>query len=585
MANRLAKLIRIDTCGGKTRVVAMGLRNPWRVDRDPETGLVYVAGVGQRTWEEISVYSAGTSGLENFGWSRYEGDHLFKSAIDLYPGTTYVPPIQEYEQASGRCSITGGGVHRNGRIAERTGATSTVTSARAKSGASVTRRRAASPPRGPRPSATDFSLVSFGRGRSGGLYVVNRKASCTASPPASGESLEPRGAKPPIYRWNVRRSAAAALAVLALAGCGEGESSGREAPRTETDAATTTAPEGPRSLRLQRIARDLKAPVHVMAAPGEPERLYVVEQEGRIRVVEAGRVRGEPFLDIADQVSCCGEQGLLSVAFHPDYAANRLFYVNYTNREGDTRVVEHRAADDGSAVAGGSARELLEVDQPYPNHNGGQLAFGPDGLLYVGMGDGGSGGDPENRAQDLGERLGKLLRLDVDAPQSDPEVFGYGVRNPWRFSFDRETGDLWLGDVGQGSWEEVDQVRADLAGRPFNFGWDVFEGRARYEDKEPNATGRLVEPVHVYPLEGGNCSVVGGFVYRGEAAPALQGRYFFGDYCAGTIWSLAIRGGRAAGLRREPLTIEGLTSFGEDGQGELYAVSHSGELLQLTGAP
>ncbi|MBW3593665.1 MAG: PQQ-dependent sugar dehydrogenase, partial [Actinobacteria bacterium] len=301
------------------------------------------------------------------------------------------------------------------------------------------------------------------------------------------------------------------------------------------------------------------------------------------RVVEGGNVRDEPFLDITEQVSCCGEQGLLSLAFHPEYATNRRFYVDFTNSEGDTRVVEYRAEDDGASADPGSARELLAVDHPYSNHNGGQLAFGPDGLLYVGMGDGGSGGDPENRAQDLEQRLGKLLRLDVDDDGADWEIFGYGLRNPWRFSFDRETGDLVLGDVGQGSWEEVDHVAAGRSGEPFNFGWDVFEGRSRYEDKEPNDAGTLVDPIHVYPLDGDNCSVVGGFVYRGAAVPSLGGRYVFGDYCAGTIWTLAIRDGEAADVRRAPIRIEGLTSFGEDERGELYAVAHGGELLRLTG--
>ena len=378
------------------------------------------------------------------------------------------------------------------------------------------------------------------------------------------------------------RALAAVTVALALGACGEADDGAREPPPTETERATTTAPARQARLELTRLVDGLDAPVHVAAAPGDAGRLYVVEQEGRIRVVERGRVRDEPFLDVADEVSCCGERGLLSIAFHPEYAANGRFYVNFTNRGGDTRVVEYRAVD-GSRAERSSARELLAVDQPYANHNGGQLAFGPDGLLYVGMGDGGSGGDPQNRAQDLAERLGKLLRLDVDDRAGEWEVFGYGLRNPWRFSFDRETGDLVLGDVGQGSWEEVDHLAASRSGRPFNFGWDVFEGRSRYEDKEPNAAGTLVEPIHVYPLDGANCSVVGGFVYRGEAAPKLEGRYVFGDYCAGTVWTLAIGDGRAADLRREPIRIEGLTSFGEDERGELFAVTHGGELLRLTG--
>ena len=198
------------------------------------------------------------------------------------------------------------------------------------------------------------------------------------------------------------------------------------------------------------------------------------------------------------------------------------------------------------------------------------------------MGDGGSGGDPENRAQDLSQELGKLLRVDVESPDANSEVAAYGLRNPWRFSFDRKTGDLFLSDVGQGSWEELDFLPrgSGLA----NFGWDVFEGRAAYEDKEPNPAGDLVMPVHVYPLEGDNCSVIGGFAYRGEAIPSANGRYFYGDYCAGTIWSFRIRNGRATAARREPFTVPGLTSFGEDGRGELYLVASDGVVRRLSAA-
>ena len=315
--------------------------------------------------------------------------------------------------------------------------------------------------------------------------------------------------------------------------------------------------------------------MHVAAAAGEPGRLYVVEQAGVIRVVVNGRLRATPFLDIRSLVRSGGEQGLLSVAFHPDYARTRRFYVNYTDLRGDTRVVEYRSS--GTGALPGSARPLLRIAQPYANHNGGGIAFGPDGKLYVGMGDGGSGGDPENRAQDMGSQLGKLLRLDVDRAGAKPELVALGLRNPWRFSFDRASGDLWIADVGQGDWEEIDVLRAGWSGLP-NFGWDIWEGRARFEDK-PLGPGRLVQPVAVYSHDAG-CSVTGGFVYRGKAVPALAGRYLYGDYCSGTIWSLAAKGGKAV-PRREPFSVADLVSFAEDAAGELYSVSHGGTVYRV----
>jgi len=313
----------------------------------------------------------------------------------------------------------------------------------------------------------------------------------------------------------------------------------------------------------------------VTAPKGEPNRLYIVEQGGLIRVLEQGRLRSQPFLDVRRLITSGGEQGLLSVAFHPNYAKNRRFYVNYTDLKGDTRVVEYESLAGGPELV----RELLAVDQPYPNHNGGQLAFGPDGLLYLGLGDGGGAFDPEDRSQDLGTRLGKLLRLDVDRPDADWEVAAYGLRNPWRFSFDRDTGDLYIGDVGQDRWEEVDFVPRGTDGL-LNFGWDVYEGEERLEDKELSGEGELVEPIAVYGHDVG-CSITGGFVYRGGDLPGLRGRFLYGDYCSGTIWSLRVEGGKATDVRREPVGLPQLTSFGEDRDGELYLVAQTGSVFRL----
>jgi glucose/arabinose dehydrogenase len=363
------------------------------------------------------------------------------------------------------------------------------------------------------------------------------------------------------------------LAAVALAGCSSGDETATTTPGTTATA--ETEPTGPLRLRLEPVLQEAGPLVHATTAPGEPDRLYLVDRDGLILVLEDGQLGDEPFLDVRNLVTSGGEQGLLSVAFHPDYEENRLFYVNYTDVQGDTRVVEYEAGEGSPS----RRRELLFVDQPYANHNGGQLAFGPDGLLYVGMGDGGSGGDPENRAQDLSSQLGKLLRLDVNGEGATWEMVAYGLRNPWRFSFDRETGDLWIGDVGQGDIEEIDYLPRDT-GELVNFGWDVFEGSQPFEDKEPNPRGELVSPLAEYD-HGEGCSVTGGFVYRGEAIPAAQGRYFYGDFCSGNVWSLVLRDGRAGDVSRHDFTVEGLSSFGEDAAGELYLVTLGGDLFRL----
>ena len=332
------------------------------------------------------------------------------------------------------------------------------------------------------------------------------------------------------------------------------------------------------AFRRAVVARGLDSPVQVVSTQSEPRRVYVVEQRGTIRVVERGRVRRGFFLDIRNLVVSGGEQGLLGLAFDPNHAKNRLVYVNYTNRNGDTRVVRYRT--NGRTARAASARILLRVDQPYSNHNGGNIVFGPDGRLYVGLGDGGSGGDPEERAQDMRSLLGKMLRLDVRRPGSAPEIVGLGLRNPWRYSFDRRTGDLYIGDVGQGAVEEVDFTPRESPGLE-NYGWDLYEGSERFEEGEPGP-GQLVFPVFEYGRGSGNCTVIGGFVYRGSARTAQRGRYIVGDYCSGIVWSFRVRSGERTALRREPLRIPGLTSFGEDVAGELYAVDQGGTLYRLT---
>jgi glucose/arabinose dehydrogenase len=366
---------------------------------------------------------------------------------------------------------------------------------------------------------------------------------------------------------------AVALAAAAATGCAGGESaqSSTSGPaRQESDA-------GGLQLRLVTVISGLANPVHLASTPSEPNRRYIVEKAGRIRVLVKGRLQSKPFLDIRGIVGSSGsEQGLLSVAFHPDYARNRLFYVDYTDTNGDTRVVEYRSRTGGPPVR---RRELLFVDQPYSNHNGGQLAFGPDGFLYVGMGDGGSAGDPQNRAQDLGDRLGKLLRRDVDDASSGWTIVGYGLRNPWRFSFDRLTGDLYIADVGQNRWEEIDFTPRASPGLE-NYGWDAFEGTHVFENKQPNSAGTLVQPIAEYSHDDG-CSVTGGFVFRGRNIPAATGRYFYGDFCTGTIWSLRVENGHAVDIVRHSIKVDGLSSFGEGTRGELFLVSLNGVVYRL----
>ncbi len=327
------------------------------------------------------------------------------------------------------------------------------------------------------------------------------------------------------------------------------------------------------TVALTPVLRGFSQPVLLTFAPGEQGVLYVVEQGGRIMRVAKGR--RTVFLDVRSLVTAGGEQGLLGLAFHPSYARNRLFYVNYTSRDGRNVVARYRTA--ATKAVASSRRELVSVRDPYGNHNGGHLAFGPDGGLYTTFGDGGSGGDPENRSQDPGSQLGKLLRID---PASGRVVTAaLGLRNAWRFSFDRATGDLWLGDVGQNQIEEIDFLPRARLGESPNFGWDVYEGRSVHEQKDLGP-GTLVQPIAQYS-HGQGCSVTGGYVYRGKSVPAAAGRYFYGDYCSGTVWSLQQRGGSARGLRREGFEVDSLTSFGEDAAGELYLVSHGGTIYKL----
>lgn len=371
----------------------------------------------------------------------------------------------------------------------------------------------------------------------------------------------------------------------------------------------------PRSVEARKDARAVPEVLLQPIATGLPDitsitsagdgRLFLTLQRGQIVIWDGARVLPAPFLDLSSLLVCCGEQGLLSMAFHPNYAFNGLFFVNYTNLTGQTVVARYRVSSGNfNAADPSSAAILLTIDQPFTNHNGGQLQFGPDSDLYIGMGDGGSANDPFCNAQSSGTLLGKLLRIDVDqnvdrAPYygippdnpyvlttGPPEAWAYGVRNPWRFSFDRVTGDLYIGDVGQDAREEIDYHPLSSPGGQ-NYGWKIMEGSLCGVQGNSGCTVALPacgDPAYTLPIieythDNGSCAVTGGYVYRGSAIPDLKGSYVFGDFCSGTMWA-ASRQGEAWSAVVLPITAPNLTTFGEDSAGELY-VGTPGTLYQI----
>ncbi len=355
------------------------------------------------------------------------------------------------------------------------------------------------------------------------------------------------------------------------------------------------------NLELQLVASGLSSPLYLTAPAGDP-RLFIVEQEGRIRIVQAGQLLAQPFLDIRDRVASGGEEGLLGLAFHPNYASNGYFYVDYThlNNAGDTLytlIERYTVGPAPNSADSASHKLLLRIVQPYANHNGGLVMFGPDGMLYIGMGDGGSRGDPENRAQNPDSLLGKLLRIDVDhgdpyaIPSGNPfatsggapEIWALGLRNPWRFAFDRAAGLLYIADVGQNLWEEVSVAPAGQGGR--NYGWRIMEGLHCFIPDPCSSTG-LVQPVVEYSHANG-CSIIGGFVYRGSRAPSLVGQYFYSDYCSGWMRSFSYANGAVTGQTSWSLNVSlgNVLSFGEDSAGELYVLSAGGSVYRIAPAP
>jgi glucose/arabinose dehydrogenase len=382
-----------------------------------------------------------------------------------------------------------------------------------------------------------------------------------------------------------------ALACLGVAACDGDEGSGSTGPGPAAEEDQPVQAAATR-VRLSRVGT-FDQPTYVTAPPGDRKRLFVVEQEGTIRVLVSRKLRSKPFLDVSGDVGCCGERGLLSMAFAGDYAASGRFYVYFTGRNGDIRIQQFTRSSNPDVADPASRREVLRIGHSqYPNHNGGQLQTGPDGMLYAGTGDGGGGGDPFRSGQSLGTLLGKILRIDprpgggYDVPADNPfrgrsgargEIWSYGLRNPFRFTFDRKGGALAIGDVGQDSWDEVDYPAK--RGRGSNFGWSVFEANERF--RSGSAPGH-VKPVITSRLgQNGNCALIGGYVVRDSSLTGLTGRYIWGDNCNPAIYSSKLSAGKASARRSTGLRISALSSFGEDALGRVYATSLGGSVYRL----
>jgi hypothetical protein len=353
----------------------------------------------------------------------------------------------------------------------------------------------------------------------------------------------------------------------------------------------TVQPPLPDEISAVPYVTGLSSPVFLTSPPGDA-RQFIVEQTGAIRVVKDGELLATPYLNIASRITAGGERGLLGLAFHPNFATNGYFYVNFTDLAGDTRIERYHATPASDVADANSASLVLAFDQPFSNHNGGMLLFGPDGMLWIGTGDGGSGGDPQGHGQRLNTLLGKMLRIDVTtAPytipsnnpyagstSARPEIWGIGLRNPWRYAIDREAGLLYVADVGQNAWEEVHVVGTTTAN--VNYGWNVMEGLHCFNATTCNQTG-LDLPVIEYSHDEG-CSITGGFVYRGEMIPGLRGHYFYSDYCTGFLRSFRLENGVAMDQREWDIgDVGNVPSFGEDASGELYILSQDGTVYRL----
>ncbi len=517
--------------GAAPEVYAYGLRNPWRFSFDRATGDLSIADVGQSAREEVNFAPRGQDAGANYGWNCFEGTLAYSGCTA--PG--HVPPVLERSHGAGVCSITGGYVVRD-------------------------------------PALAGTSLN--GRYVYGDFCDDNIRSAVLAKPSASGDA--PTG-----------------LMVSGLSSFGEDAGGGVYAVSLNGPV-RRIVPDGA-GVALSASLGSFSSPTYVTAPPGDGSRLLVVERGGTVRMRLNGATLPDPFLDIRRDVSSGGERGLLSIAFPPDYAQSGLLYAYYTDGGGDIRVDELRRADaDPNRVDPAYRRSVLFVEHTArSNHNGGQLQFGPDGVLWVATGDGGGAGDPDRNGQNPGTLLGKILRIDprpssgrpYTVPGDNPfvgrrgargEIWAYGLRNPWRFSFDAATGALWIGDVGQGDREEVSAAAPGSRGGE-NYGWNRYEGTRRFAG---GSAAGLVPPVHDYAKVDGNCAVTGGYVYRGGRIDSLQGRYVFADFCRGEVLTLVPDGDGTAARPLGP-QVEALASFGQDADRELYALSLTSGLYRL----
>lgn len=383
--------------------------------------------------------------------------------------------------------------------------------------------------------------------------------------------------------------------LLLLAACGSASQATTKTPTT-SPRSTVTTPSG--SLVLKPVLKGYDLPVYLTNAGDGSGRLFIVEKPGKIQVAAAdGTKQSQPFLDISALVSIGNERGLLSMAFDPHYTQNGYFYVDYTDKQGTVTLARYHVSSDPSRADPASAQIVLAIPHPVANHNGGLLLFGKDGYLYMGVGDGGAGNSANGQRKDI--LLGKILRLDVEHPSGSqlysipsdnpyrseagtrPEIWAYGLRNPWRFSFDQANGDLYIGDVGEGALEEIDVQPASSKGGE-NYGWNVWEGTNCSQSQSECNLPHLVAPVLTYPHGTSECAVTGGYVYRGQKYPSLQGTYFYGDYCSGRLWSEKVPLASGNPPKQTLQTFYHISSFGESEDGELYLVDLDGAIAQIT---